>query len=111
MIVPVKKRREKSRSLDQWCQFELESGPSLIAGAGYFDYQTHNREKFDRARMLADWQRHREKIIAAWIIEYPGTRPYAWWKFDAPGPREENETEYTYLARHALLTESEKDPE
>ncbi|MGD2112918.1 MAG: hypothetical protein PVI50_06000, partial [Gammaproteobacteria bacterium] len=27
-------------------------------------------------------------VLRTWIIEHPGTRPYAWWCFDAPGVRD-----------------------
>lgn len=30
------------------------------------------------------WAAARPEILPAWIDAHPGTRPYAWWKFDAP---------------------------
>jgi hypothetical protein len=33
------------------------------------------------------WEDHRETYLDEWAREHPGTRPYAWWKFDAPEGR------------------------
>jgi hypothetical protein len=34
------------------------------------------------------WEQHRNKIMAAWLEECPGRRPYGWWYGgDAPEPR------------------------
>lgn len=30
------------------------------------------------------WAEHRERLLKAWIRERPGSRPWAWWEFDAP---------------------------
>ena len=30
------------------------------------------------------WQKHRALILKDWIKRKPGTRPYMWWRFDAP---------------------------
>ena len=37
--------------------------------------------------MHAAWLDLRDKLLRQWIAEQPGTRPYAWWRFDAPEPR------------------------
>ena len=34
------------------------------------------------------WDELRDEILPDWIAENPGTRPAAWWEFDAPGRRE-----------------------
>jgi hypothetical protein len=46
-------------------------------------------EVFDKARpgdprLRADWSSAREGLLARWICDRPGTRPFAWWQFDAP---------------------------
>jgi len=33
------------------------------------------------------WEKHREDILREHVEKLPGTRPRAWWRFDAPGPR------------------------
>ena len=30
------------------------------------------------------WELHRDQILSEWAAKYPGTRPFAWWEFDAP---------------------------
>lgn len=39
----------------------------------------------DRARTL--WNANRAELLAEWITDRPGSRPWAWWKWDAPEPR------------------------
>lgn len=39
-----------------------------------------------RARTAA-WQEHGQTITEAWVLEHPGTRPWAWWAFDATEAR------------------------
>jgi len=34
-----------------------------------------------------EWVRSRKKILESWLSNHPGTRPYAWWCFEAPGNR------------------------
>jgi hypothetical protein len=31
-----------------------------------------------------DWRAVRDDLLRDWIQEHPGTRPAAWWKYDAP---------------------------
>ena len=38
----------------------------------------------------------------------PGSRPWAWWQYDAPEPVLPREPEIAYLERCRLLTESER---
>ena len=33
------------------------------------------------------WIEHRDYLLGKWIADEPGTRPAAWWKFDAPERR------------------------
>jgi hypothetical protein len=35
-----------------------------------------------------EWTISRKIILNAWISRHPGTRPYAWWCFDAPETRQ-----------------------
>jgi hypothetical protein len=36
----------------------------------------------------AEWQSARDELMAVWLKEHPGTRPWAWWAFDCTtGPR------------------------
>ena len=54
------------------------------------------------------WAEHREDLPAEWIRRQPGTRPWLWWRFDAPEPRRQAdsgglEAEASYLSRLGLL--------
>jgi hypothetical protein len=33
------------------------------------------------------WELHSAAILSAWIVHHPGTRPWAWWMFEATEPR------------------------
>ena len=37
-----------------------------------------------RRRCGSLWRDGRDSLLAAWLVERPGTRPWAWWEFDAP---------------------------
>ena len=41
-------------------------------------------DEWERAR---DWQLIRDDLLRDWIREHAGTRPFAWWRYDSPGPR------------------------
>jgi len=54
------------------------------------------------------WVQIREEALEQWAKQYPGNRPWAYWRFEqrmAAPPREEQRT---WLQRHGLLTPSEK---
>jgi hypothetical protein len=38
-------------------------------------------------RLEALWCEHRDRLLAAWVRERSGSRPWAWWRFNAPEPR------------------------
>jgi hypothetical protein len=39
---------------------------------------------WDEPERERDWRAAREDILADWIRDHAGTRPAAWWKYDAP---------------------------
>ena len=41
----------------------------------------------DMAAARRAWKRHRASIMQTWINENPGSRPAAWWRFDAKEAR------------------------
>ncbi|MBN2559398.1 MAG: hypothetical protein JXQ75_00510 [Phycisphaerae bacterium] len=46
-----------------------------------------NRGTFDPDAMRGAWETLRAELLPKWIAAHPGTRPYAWWVFDAPERR------------------------
>ena len=40
----------------------------------------------DTAGLRALWHAVKDEILAAWIKNYPGSRPHGWWQYDAPEP-------------------------
>lgn len=75
MVAPV-------AAMSDGCRQHLFDGFSFI-GEGYPDSDPTALE-----RMRADWQRHRDELLAEWIASRPGERPFVWWLFDAPTRRE-----------------------
>lgn len=53
----------------------------------YFRSGTDFAVFWDEPQRGQDWQSVMEDILAGWIRDHPGTRPFAWWRYDAPGPR------------------------
>jgi len=41
--------------------------------------------KSDPAREL--WEKEGARLLSAWIRQHPGTRPFAWWRYQAPERR------------------------
>lgn len=56
----------------------------------------------------AMWHRAREATLEVWTVRHPGTRPPAWWEFDAPEVRTD-ESEHEYLERLGLLVDGEQE--
>ena len=58
----------------------------------------------DEARRVA-WQAHRTELLP--LVD-PGSRPWAWWQYEAPAPPLPRESETDYLSRFGLLTDAER---
>lgn len=97
------------------------------------DFDIFDGPDLDADGLAAAWEELHEELLAAHIAEHPGTRPWAWWAFDAPesrrflGDEPEDlspfgvwygmasswgcafyETEADYLDRLGLLTDAER---
>jgi hypothetical protein len=53
------------------------------------------------------WAAYGAEVTAEWIERNPGTRPPAWWRFDAPVCPVDGDEGVDYLRRHRLLTPEE----
>ena len=51
------------------------------------------------------WRSHSAELMQ---LVQPGSRPWAWWEYDAPEPARPRESEPAYLARCGLLSEAEQ---
>jgi hypothetical protein len=54
---------------------------------------------------LAAWRSHAAELTG---MVAAGSRPWAWWQYDAPVPAFARESDLTYLLRCDLLTEREQ---
>lgn len=91
----TRRKRESRATLTQGLMAFFETGADsdeIDELAGLF---TGSDEK-----LLRLWQAHRDQILAGWIEEHPGTRPWVWWvvarvlgmeRRDLPGGRIESE--------------------
>jgi len=49
--------------------------------SGYWFFAVDNEPA--NAELQRLWVAHREELLAEWILAQPGTRPWAWWRWDA----------------------------
>lgn len=50
-------------------------------------FGVYHAEALDLAAVKKVWKALGAELLERWIAENPGTRPFAWWLFDAPEPR------------------------
>jgi hypothetical protein len=84
--MPRVSRRSKRRTAgytDQHIQ-QLLTGVTLSCMSGF---GAIHKGIGDEGGMRAAWNELRDQLMPQWIAEHPGTRPYAWWKFDLPERR------------------------
>ena len=75
------KRAARLRTVSSGMLSHLETGHDFSGGFG--------RENVDRDAMRKVWNECRDDLIQATIQkEGPGHRPWAWWEFAAPEPRQ-----------------------
>jgi hypothetical protein len=60
--------------------------------------------RYDLEQLEALWKQHGADILDVWIVEHPGTRPWAWWRWTASEPRRvldgvERIVEYSWIWR------------
>jgi hypothetical protein len=48
------------------------------------DWEVIDKSGANDPRLLADWEAVRDSLLAKWVIDHPGTRPWYWWLHDAP---------------------------
>ena len=72
------RRRRRTNKYNEWHLHQLATGLYYIAGIAFDE---------DMEAMKEAWEQLREPIMEVWKVEYAGTRPHAWWKFDAPERR------------------------
>jgi len=78
--------------LEQYLELLLGPGP---AGSSFAS----------NASRRAAWRSHSHEVMR--LVE-PGSRPWAWWEYDAPEPTLPRESQFDYLVRCGLLTKEER---
>lgn len=64
---------------------QLKTGHDFFGDAFGSDQRLNG--KVDIEAMHEAWEQLGDEILAEWIMENPGSRPFAWWLFSAPEPR------------------------
>ncbi len=72
-------RRKRKRSINSHL-------PSWLMNWFYYGIRPEgfNGLVCDPRRQRENWKAIRDDVVRDWIRHRPGTRPYAWWKFDNP---------------------------
>src|SRR5215204_3904336 len=83
-------------------RYRLTTGHDITAPMKHPSYHESNFDYTEKR-----WYAVRDDVLAAWIEDRPGTRPSAWWRFEAPEPRLPRETEAGYLIRMNLWVPGE----
>lgn len=128
----TRRRRRWQNELDCYRIEMLMNGRKAVQlpGTGYFpstgrgNANTPEQQAEAIEEMRRDWAIHRERPLHWWITGEdgpqgmkpwtfvmtgrPGTRPWAWWDFDAPEPLGERESERDYLRRLNLFLPGEE---
>ena len=73
------RRRRRTNKCNEWHLHQLATGHCYVACIAFDD---------DMEAMKEVREQLRERIMEVWKAEFAGTRPYAWWKFDAPEYRQ-----------------------
>jgi len=132
--MPTNKRYRTKPRREKYLGLTAELKRVLLYGRGFFDNLNHVSEEV----IQQAWEQHGSNLMAAWIAEHPGSRPFAWWKFEAVPEHGERrivdlrftpdlragwikygilsthtvppiqEAESEYLDRHDLLTKEER---
>lgn len=91
--MPVKRRIPKARNEDvsevAWALLTDAPVPDTPAAkweAIFFEMPSDDRrlEWLGRPTLYALWERHREEVMADWVLDHPGQRPSLWWRYTAP---------------------------
>ena len=85
--MPRVRRKIKVRILHEYTDrhiYELKTGCCYRFVDGFFD---HKKNDTDFEAMKKCWAEIGKKVLADFIEENPGKRPFAWWKFSAREPR------------------------
>ena len=84
--MPRVRRRPKRRRIG-YTKGQVEHLLSGYQSCGD-DFGREVRGTLDVEAMREAWITLRDELLPQWIAENPGTRPYAWWQFDAPERRQ-----------------------
>jgi len=84
--MPLKKKREKRPVYSDVRKNYLLTGEWNLPDANEDEQWDVFAFSGDGAAIRAAWEDLREELLADWLWQRPGTRPWPWWDFDAPEP-------------------------
>jgi hypothetical protein len=81
--MPRPSRRSKGRRRGNYGQLREH----LLTGSCLHCLIFEHPEACTEDELHETWEREKDELVREWAREHPGTRPFMWWKFDAPAPR------------------------
>jgi hypothetical protein len=80
--MPTKRRR---RGYEHRATLDSErTREHLLTGQ---DWSVLDGPLLDDGALRLAWEQLRDELLAEHVAEHPGSRPWAWWRWDAPEPR------------------------
>jgi hypothetical protein len=107
--MPRRKRFDKRKSAltpGQWAF--LNDADARPAETSIMEWLALRRDVSPLFKVKDLWAMHRDAVIAKWIVENPGERPTLFWKYSAPEPRRDSESQASYLERNGLMIAGER---
>lgn len=99
----TKRSRARRQKTEPWQIEFLKHGKVAESQAHAWE-----QYKFQHMESREAWKAQKKAIMAEWLREHPGTRPWGWWEYEAVDVDLGDEPEKDFLERHGLLTVSEK---
>jgi hypothetical protein len=101
-------RRRQQRKYHDGHVAHLRYGNEFIPGDGFGTPETAAEVEAITAELKTAWPEMRTQVMFEHIEQLPGTRPAAWWQWDAPEPRNQQLHEPEQLTRLGELQPGER---
>src|SRR5262245_25666510 len=88
--MPTKRRRRAQplrERLSPALALMFTDGPAALHGRADLEGYAPAYFFSTEAERAALWREHGPTLLETWMAQHPGSRPWGWWKWNAPGPR------------------------
>ena len=81
----TRRTRSRREGLLTWWEKEYMLHGRVVSEGSAEDYNRYRWACLGREPWVTvKWGEHHDAILAEWIDEHPGTRPWVWWELDSP---------------------------